>query len=623
MNTLEALQRRIEILESEQEAFVTQISDCFEEANLFRKFSEQLDIRESATDLSQTCQNVLPQVAHVVKAEAAVFVLDAEVAQSLSLCVGESETWLDHQRRKDDKPHRLYWSEPFSVNSDVCRRLIEQFEVDAERQAVVRNWFHESLESADFPGVRDFIMTPIAKAGQRMGWMVVFNRIRQQAMDGMPQTGRLSQYEFGSIEVNVLICAANMLATHLRNIEQFREKEKLLINMVRVLVSAIEAKDEYTSGHSERVALYGKRLAQELGFSTDKCERLFLTGLVHDIGKIGVQGSTLRKPECLTREELVEVQQHPDVGWRILQELDQLGYVLPGVVFHHEHYDGKGYPDGLSGEEIPYDARILAVADSYDAMTSDRPYREGMPTEEAIENLFEGAGKQWDPEIVETFLRILPDILQIQENYVRSNRRHNHRRQTNVVAAENITLTSNQTPLEFSPTFAFTTVNNSAKPPSRGHSLMEMVIVLMVGGILAVIAAPKFLESLATRRIEAAAKRIQSDLELVRHHAIATSSQRGASFDKDHDKYVLYPEIADLNHPTKPYTTDLSFEPYCCDLIHVDFGGDHHVVFNGYGIPNSGGTIVIRSGKNVREISLDAATGAVLLVDVNSMVPSD
>jgi HD-GYP domain-containing protein (c-di-GMP phosphodiesterase class II) len=227
----------------------------------------------------------------------------------------------------------------------------------------------------------------------------------------------VSYLEFGTHEATLMSSSAAILATHARNVDLFREREELLVSMIRALVSAIEAKDEYTRGHSERVALYGKRLADELGLGEDYCERLYLTGLLHDVGKIGVRDAVLRKPGPLTDGEFEEIKQHPDKGWSILHDLEPLGYVLPGVLHHHENYDGRGYPDALAGEQIPLDGRILAVADAFDAMTSDRPYRTGMPLKQAEAILRDGAGRQWDPEMIDAFLRAMPDILAIKDTY--------------------------------------------------------------------------------------------------------------------------------------------------------------------------------------------------------------
>ena len=223
----------------------------------------------------------------------------------------------------------------------------------------------EKLEDAtDFAGVHEFILVHMAKGDRIMGWLVALNRVldSEQTENG-PSAG---DREFGTGQATLLSSAASMLAAHARNVEQFREKEKLLVDMVRALVSAIEAKDEYTCGHSERVALYATCLGRALGSNERECERLYLTGLVHDVGNIGISDATLGKRSHLSDEEFEEVNRHPDMGWTILHDLDQLGYVLPGVVYHHERYDGKGYPDGLAGENIPRDGRSRYSMGRYD-----------------------------------------------------------------------------------------------------------------------------------------------------------------------------------------------------------------------------------------------------------------
>ena len=284
---------------------------------------------------------------------------------------------------------------------------------------LVKNGLQETDEGAEFPGVREFIVAPVSKGSRLMGWLLAVNRVYRQGWDGAGTSLEHGALEFGTPEAGILSSAASMLATHARNVELFREKENLLVNVVRALVSAIEAKDEYTCGHSERVALFGERLGREVGLSDEACDKLYLTGLVHDVGKIGICDSTLLKPGRLTDEEFEEIKRHPDLGWAILHDLEQLRYVFPGVVHHHERHDGKGYPDGLAGEVIPLDGRILAIADAYDAMTSDRPYRQGMPQEKAESILQSGAGTQWDPELLDIFFRIMPDIVSIRETYTR------------------------------------------------------------------------------------------------------------------------------------------------------------------------------------------------------------
>jgi HD-GYP domain-containing protein (c-di-GMP phosphodiesterase class II) len=165
------------------------------------------------------------------------------------------------------------------------------------------------------------------------------------------------------------------------------------------------------------VALVAKHLGKVLRLDGTECERLYLAGLLHDLGKLGVPDAVLRKSTSLTEDEMAQIRPHPERGWAILQDLDALNYLTPGVLHHHERYDGHGYPDGLAGSAIPLPARILAVADSYDAMASDRPYRKGMPLGQVEQILRAGAGAQWDPEVVAACIRTLPEIQALWEGY--------------------------------------------------------------------------------------------------------------------------------------------------------------------------------------------------------------
>ncbi len=170
---------------------------------------------------------------------------------------------------------------------------------------------------------------------------------------------------------------------------------------VRSLVAAIEAKDMYTRGHSERVAAYASRIARRLGFPEPAVERMELAALMHDLGKIGIREKVLNKPGALARDEFVEIRRHPEVGSRLLERVEFLADVSPFVRSHHERLDGSGYPDGLEGVAIPREARILAVADSFDAMTSTRAYREAMTVEAALEELYSVADTLLDRACVD------------------------------------------------------------------------------------------------------------------------------------------------------------------------------------------------------------------------------
>ncbi len=156
-----------------------------------------------------------------------------------------------------------------------------------------------------------------------------------------------------------------------------------------------------------------RQLAASVGLPPDECETVYLSGLLHDLGKVGVADDVLLKPGQLTEEAFALIKEHPQRGYNLLKRLAPLKDMLPGVLHHHEAWDGSGYPHGLAGEEIPLIARLLAVADAFDAMTSNRPYRDGMPVEKARQILADGAGKFWDSKLVKQFLDELPRMIEL------------------------------------------------------------------------------------------------------------------------------------------------------------------------------------------------------------------
>ncbi len=186
--------------------------------------------------------------------------------------------------------------------------------------------------------------------------------------------------------------------------------QKLLEQFFAVVAGTLDARDPYTAGHSKRVAAYSVLIAKQMNWSSKEIDMLRKSALLHDIGKIGVRDAVLLKDGKLSDEEFAQIKQHPVIGANILKGVDlgeDLLPILPGVEHHHERYDGKGYPAQLSGEDIPVLGRLIAVADAYDAMTSDRPYRKGMPQEKALSILEDGMGTQWDPVFTKAFLSVM------------------------------------------------------------------------------------------------------------------------------------------------------------------------------------------------------------------------
>jgi putative two-component system response regulator len=189
--------------------------------------------------------------------------------------------------------------------------------------------------------------------------------------------------------------------------------ESLSLHVVHTLAKTIDAKDAYTNGHSERVASYSREIARRYGYDEDMQEEVYVMGLLHDVGKIGVPDTVINKPGRLTDEEYDMIKTHPAVGAEILATVSEMPALVTGARWHHERYDGKGYPDGLKGEEIPEEARIIAVADAYDAMTSHRSYRDIIPQDHVKSEIEKGMGTQFD----EKFARIMLEMIAEDTEY--------------------------------------------------------------------------------------------------------------------------------------------------------------------------------------------------------------
>jgi len=381
--------------------YADQVTNDFEELAWLRGLAEHIEVCDVKSDFVSVSNSVLPTLRELINAESLALIRrtahghspqDYECAFTVGSSPIDMATWVE---------------------------LIETCEVKPGRP-VVRNAsrFHEL--TAETFGLRNFIIVRICRSGVDFGWLVAANRaVLGSDADGLRVNAScLSGWEFGTFEVGAVNAAAIMLGTHARNSQLFREREELLLGVVRALINAVDAKDAYTCGHSDRVASIAQRIARKMNLGATECERIYMAGLLHDIGKIGIPDDVLCKTGKLTEEEYGVIKQHPEIGYSILKHVKQLEYVLPGVLHHHEAYDGTGYPHGLAGEEIPVYGRVLAVADSYDAMTSTRSYRKAMDTEKAKQILRDGSGAQWDPEAVKGFFAALPEIEEIcQENH--------------------------------------------------------------------------------------------------------------------------------------------------------------------------------------------------------------
>jgi HD-GYP domain-containing protein (c-di-GMP phosphodiesterase class II) len=269
--------------------------------------------------------------------------------------------------------------------SDFCHRL----EAEVPRGGVWESPGQESSNSLP-DGPEPFAAASLAVEAPRPAWLVAVSFDRDRPIL--------------TSDFRVIRVIWRLQVGHNRHALIYDNLKETLFGIVRCLSTAIDAKDPYTCGHSERVARIAVRLGEEMKLSRGENSDLYLAGLLHDVGKIGIRDEVLLKQGPLTAEEFTHMKEHPVLGDRIVSNVTRLAYLRPGVRGHHERFDGSGYPDGLAGESIPQMARILAVADSCDAMMSARRYRGAIPPARIEEIMRGGSGTQWDPQIVESFL---------------------------------------------------------------------------------------------------------------------------------------------------------------------------------------------------------------------------
>lgn len=240
--------------------------------------------------------------------------------------------------------------------------------------------------------ISNIMAVPLTQDNNALGFLAGFNK---------------KNSGFSSTDRFLIRALAGTAITAIMNSSLVRSFKGLFQHSVKTLANAIEARDVYTRGHTDRVSAFTQELAHQLGWDSQALENAYIGTLLHDIGKIGIPDSILSKPDRLTDDEFTKMREHVLIGVKIVKDIPQLEPVSFFIRHHHERYDGRGYPDKLAGEDIPLAGRLVAVADSFDAMTSDRPYRKGMNLDQAVNELKRNSGTQFDPHVVELFLYLL------------------------------------------------------------------------------------------------------------------------------------------------------------------------------------------------------------------------
>ena len=375
-----AAEARAAKLEHEVETLSNNLASTYEEICLLHGLTQNLRIR---SDDEQLCQLVLPWLLDCLPATCA----------TIQLLPVAKEGQITYKARTHSV---LKSAGQCPIDNEQFTQLIETLHLEAGSGPLVANRHVTGAADWPLPQVRQVVIVPLPEQTRVFGWLAIINHNEDA--------------EFGTVEASLLNSIGAMLGIHSSNRDLYRLQSEFLASVVRAFTSAIDAKDPYTCGHSDRVARISVRLAKELGCDAEMLHTLYMAGLLHDIGKIGIDDSVLRKPGKLTDAEFDHIKEHPGLGYRILADLSQLSAVLPAVLHHHEQWDGRGYPAKLVGDQIPLIARICAVADAYDAMTSDRPYRKGMPLEKVDEIFKAGAGKQWDPDVIAAYFSVHDEI---------------------------------------------------------------------------------------------------------------------------------------------------------------------------------------------------------------------
>jgi putative nucleotidyltransferase with HDIG domain len=363
-------QLKLDGMSRELESMSTQLAHSYEEISLIYQVSSGMKVNRRAADFfHQACREVLA----VMSTCAVGFGLKGDLLQQAvqpELC-GE---------------HGLQPAQVTRLSSELMPAL-------ARRGGALI--IHDLAADPGFrwlagAGARQLLAVPLQRGEQMLGCLFALDK----------PTG-----EFDSVDAKLLNSIANETSIYVENTRLFEDVHGLMMGLLLSLTSAVDAKDAYTCGHSERVALVSRHIARQCGLSEKDVEQVYMAGLLHDVGKIGVPEAVLQKPGRLTPEEFEQIKRHPAIGAKILQDVKQIQGIIPGVLHHHERYDGKGYPDRLAGERIPLMGRIICLADCFDAMTSSRTYRKSLPIEVAMAEIRRCSGTHFDPRLAEVFLR--------------------------------------------------------------------------------------------------------------------------------------------------------------------------------------------------------------------------
>ena len=381
--------------EKQSEMVGTELAQVYEELVLLHKLSSNMRINEPDVDYLQMACDSLTEI---VLVEGIAILLKRTIEDEEQLVLVAGSGLIDMNRR---------------MTAALYDRLVA--EINSGREELLDSNVDSPLRYRWMENIKNIIAVPLygkGKAGSQFTQMVGDDRC---VMGLMVAINKVDKPDFDSIDVKLFNCVANGCAVFIENGRLFEDLKKLFIGSLRALTSSIDAKDQYTRGHSERVAFISRwiaeRLAEQEQLTEEDIHQVYLAGLLHDIGKVGIDESVLRKQGKLSEDEFDQIKTHPSVGAGILGEIEQMRDIVPGVLQHHERCDGKGYPNGLDGNEITLMGKIIGLADSFDAMTSKRTYREAMNIGQAMAEIEDNLGTQFDQTVGHAFLN--SDVAQL------------------------------------------------------------------------------------------------------------------------------------------------------------------------------------------------------------------
>ncbi len=362
--------------EYDKRDLIDEVSSRYKEINLFYDFTEKILGCDSLKDIALL---TLSLVKNFIKAD------------TVSIMLKNDETnWIDVISAYD-------------YDEKTVKNSIVPFNGESIAEFVMLSGSAEIINDISLDGWT-------APSGGKTGSMMCAPLKIKDKVIGAINIATEDNTEFSSSDLKLFTTLSHNVGIFVENVKLYKDMKEIFISTVYTLAETIEMRDDYTGNHTKRVMEYSYAIGEVLGMDKDSLEALRLSAILHDIGKIGVRDDVLLKPGKLTDEEFGLMKKHPVFGEDILKKIKGLEHIIPGVKHHHERHDGRGYPDGLKEDEIELNAKIISVADTFDAMTTDRPYRKGLDSKTAIDELIRCSGTQFDGKIVDAFVKAFPHI---------------------------------------------------------------------------------------------------------------------------------------------------------------------------------------------------------------------